>query len=262
MTFGDGSVAEPDAYPAGEATGRGGMADLSPAAAERIRRFMADSTVRGGASPADVADLYLAPEILDDANATPYLDRRYVHGEMPADWRELQDRLSAAYLEGRPTDTADTVLTRALAMDDAIRAPRSIFDDPDEDELLEADRTERMEDRDPMLGDLSETSRRAIEWHIVSEVLSYGIAPYRVMQLREGLRSDGDERALQYLDLPFELGDRPVDWDALRDRALMARARLELFGADPTAAFVNADTAHPGMEISELLTILEDRDLR
>ncbi|MFN8634436.1 MAG: hypothetical protein U0893_11320 [Chloroflexota bacterium] len=238
------------------------LADLSQEASERIRRFMADSTVRGGASPADVADLYLAQEILDDANATAYLDRRFVHGQVPDDWRELQDRLSTAYLDSRQAMTADALLSRARDLDMAYRAPRSIFDDPDEDELLAEQQTERLEDRDPNLADLIDVSRQAIERHIVSEVLCYGVAPYKVMQLREGLRTDGDERALQYLDLPFELGDRPADWDALRDRALMARARLESLGIDPAAAFVNADATHAGIETSELLAILEERDPR
>jgi hypothetical protein len=239
------------------------MTDLAPPAADRIRRFMAESTVRGGASPAEVADLYTSAEIVEDPGATAYLDRRFVHGEVLADWRELQDRLSAVYLEGRQTASAEGLLARALDDADSSRAPRSIFDDPDEDELLALDeQTERMDGRDPNLTDLVDVSRHAIERHIVSEVLCYGVAPYKVMQLREGLRVDGDERALQYLDLPFELGDRPADWDALRDRALMARARLERLGIDPADAYANADASHPDVDARELLDIVEERDPR
>mgnify|MGYP001379564184 CR=1 FL=1 len=38
-------------------------------------------------------------------------------------------------------------------------------------------------------------------------------------------------------DLFDDLSDRPADWDGLRDRALMVRARLERRGIDPAAAF-------------------------
>src|ERR687885_622661 len=66
---GDSAAESNDAAPRG-------MDDLSSAATERIHRFMAESTVRGGASPADVADLYTSQEIVDDDHATAYLDRR------------------------------------------------------------------------------------------------------------------------------------------------------------------------------------------
>jgi hypothetical protein len=236
--------------------------DLAPAAADRIRLFMAESTVRGGASPADVADLYTSQEIVDDDEATAYLDRRFVHGEVPNDWRAFQDRLSSAYLDGRPGTSAETLLADLDLFDARQNAARSIFDDPDEDELLEELRTLRIDDRDPHLTDLSDVSRRAIERYIVSEVLSYGIAPYKVMELREGLRTDGDDRALQYLDLPFELGDRPADWDQLRDRALMVRARLERRGIDPGDAYGQVDVSNPNAEASELLTLLDERETR
>jgi hypothetical protein len=239
-----------------------GIDDLAPAAVDRIRRFMAESTVRGGASPADVADLYTSQEIVDDDEATAYLDRRFVHGENLEDWRELQDRLSSAYLDGMPGTTAGLLLDNVTMLAARQRANRSIFDDPDEDELLEELQTERIEGRDPLLADLSETSRRAIERYIVSDVLYYGIAPYRVMELREGLRTDGDDRALQYLDLPFELGDRPTDWDRLRDHALMVRARLERRGIDPGDAYGQLDVGNPTAQATELLVLLDQYEPR
>jgi len=238
------------------------MDDLSSAAADRIQHFMADSTVRGGASPADVADLYTSQEIVDDDEATAYLDRRFVHGEVLADWRSFQDQLSGAYLDAPPGTTGEGLLERVRHFEDLLRRPRSIFDDPDEDEILDEDLGERMEDRDPRLADLTEAGRRAVERHIISEVLCYGVAPYKVMQLREALRTDGDERALQYLDLPFELGDRPVDWDGLRDRALMVRSHLEGIGVDPADTYGQVETTHPNAEAAELLTLLEERDPR
>jgi hypothetical protein len=224
---------------------------------------MADSTVRGGASPGDVAGLYTSQEIVDDDHATTYLDRRFVHGEMPADWRSFQDDLSNAYLDGRPGVSGEALLARVRDQAERHLSGRSIFDDPDDlDEEVDEYDTSRMEDRDPNLSDLDPTSRRAIERYIVSDVLCYGVAPYRVMQLREEFRAAGDDRALQYLDLPFELGDRPVDWDGLRDRSLMLRARLESIGVDPSDAYAQADNAQPDLEADELLREIEDRDRR
>jgi len=235
------------------------LEDLSPAAADRIRQFMADSTVRGGASPSDVANLYTSHEIMADDQATAYLDRRFVHGDVPQDWRDLQDQLSLAHFAGSPNESADNLLGRVDRVNERARVPRSIFDDPDEDELEEEERELRIEDRDPTLSDLGDDGRRSIERHIVSEVLCYGVAPYKVMQLREDLRVAGDERSLQYLDLPFELGDRPADWDGLRDRALMARARLESRGIDPAEAYASADQAFPDVSAAQLLHLIEER---
>jgi len=239
-----------------------GIDDLALVAADRIRRFMAESTVRGGASPADVADLYTSQEIVDDDEATAYLDRRFVHGEVLCDWRGIQDRLSAVYLDSLPGTTAESLLANLDLLDARQNAARSIFDDPDEDELVDDLGTNRIDDRDPLLSDLSLLSRRAIERYILSDVLCYGVAPYRAMELREHLLSDGDDRALQYLDLPFELGNRPADWDQLRDRALMTRARLERLGVDPGNAYTQVDATNPTAEASELLIILDEQDQR
>jgi hypothetical protein len=251
-----------DAYESVSDAPQAGLNDLVPAAANRIRLFMAESIIRGGASPADVADLYTSQEIVDDDESTAYLDRRFVHGEVLSDWREFQDRLTSAYLDGRPGVGAEALLSDLELFDARRDVTRSIFDDPDEDELIEELRTVRIEDRDPLLSDLSHESRRAIERYILADVLSYGVAPIKVMSLREGLRSDGDERALQYLDLPFELGDRPTDWDRLRDRALMVRARLERLGVDSERAYAQVDMSHPDANASEMLTILEEQDQR
>ena len=241
---------------------RRGLDDLSPSASERIRRFMAESTVRGGSSPGDVAGLYTSHEIVDDDDATSYLDRRFVHGEVPADWRAFQDELSNAYLDGRPGVSSDALLARVREQNARHLSGRSIFDDPDDDEALDEYDTSRIEGRDPNLTDLDPVSRRSIERYIVSDVLCYGVAPYRVMQLREEFRAAGDERALQYLDLPFELGDRPADWDSLRDRSLMLRARLEGIGVDPSEAYAQADNLQPDLEADELLREIEEQDRR
>ena len=235
------------------------LSDLTAAASSRIRRFVADSTVKGGASPADVADLYTAAEIVGDDQATAYLDGRYVHGELPSDWRDLQDDLTAAYREAPRGLSGEALLARLERGQSPVQAPRSIFDDPDDLEDEPEDAGARMHERDPWLSDLTAEGRRSIERHVVAEVLGYGTPPVRMMQLRDTLGAAGDERALQYLDLPFERGDRPADWEDLRDRALRLRARMERCGWDSTELFSRAEVAHPELDARELLALLEER---
>lgn len=236
--------------------------DLSVEAAARIRRFMAEAIIKGGSTPAQVADLYLAQEVVADLLATEYLDRRFVHGEMPSCWRALQDALAEAHFGAPPAITAERLLALVDQCGPSERKPRSIFDDPedlDEHEDGDDDRAARLEERDPTLVDLTDDGRLSIERMVIADILCYGIAPYRVMELRERLRAAGDERALQYLDLPFELGDRPLDWDRLRDEALMLRAHYERRGVDSSEAYGRADGLHPEMPARELMTLLEDQ---
>ena len=238
------------------------LGDLSAAAAARIRRFMADAIIKGGSTPSEVADLYMAQEVVADVLATEYLDRRFVHGEMPSDWRSLQDALAEAHFGSPPSITAEKLLALVERSGQSERKPRSIFDDPEDlDEYEDGDdgRAARLEERDPSLSDLTDDGRQSIERMVISDVLCYGIAPYRVMELRERLRAAGDERSLQYLDLPFELGDRPPDWDRLRDEALMLRAHFERRGVDSSAAYSRADGLHPDASARDLMTLLEDQ---
>ncbi|MDP8924222.1 MAG: hypothetical protein M3O34_15270 [Chloroflexota bacterium] len=237
------------------------LGDLSVAAAARIRLFLAEGIIKGGSTPAEVADLYLAQEIVLDALATEYLDRRFVHGEVPGDWRALQDALVEAHFGSPPTITAEKLLALVERSGRSERKPRSIFDDPEDLDEYEDDddRATRLEERDPTLGDLTDDGRQSIERMVIADVLCYGIAPYRLMELRERLRAAGDERSLQYLDLPFELGGRPPDWDRLRDEALMLRAHIERRGVDPAEAYARADGLHPDASAHDLMTLIEDQ---
>jgi hypothetical protein len=234
------------------------LADLSDAAANRVRRFLAESVINGGASPADVADLYTAPEIVADERATSYLDRRYVQGQVPSDWRDLQDDLTTAHFGSPPGSSAGQLLARVEESRGVTRPPRSIFDDPDLDDDVD-DRAPRLADRDPTLADLDDDGRQVIERHVVAEVMAYGVPPARTMELRAWLHAAGDERSLQYLDLPYDRGERPADWDELRDRALRLRAVLEARGQDPTEVFTQAQAANPHLDAPDLLTLLEEQ---
>ncbi|MCC6176574.1 MAG: hypothetical protein IT305_14800 [Chloroflexi bacterium] len=246
----------------GERRHETGLVDLSPAASGRIRLFLATAIIRGGASPADIADLCTSPEIVDDRAATEYLDRRFVHGEVPHDWRDLQDHLATTYETAPPGTTTEELLARVHQQVSRARTQRSIFDDPEEEEVEEVDRLERMEGQTPRLLELTAEGRHSIERYVVADVLCYGVAPYRVMEMRADLSAAGDDRALQYLDLPWELGDRPADWNALRDRALMLRARLEARGIDPADAYSSANGEYPDLEAGEILSLLEERSTR
>ncbi len=230
---------------------------LSPAATETVRRFIAASTAKGGASPADVADLYTTPSVVGDHRATRYLDRRFVDGEMPADWRLLQDQLTEAQLDLAVGASGDELLAKLDQNVAARERRRSIFDDPDDLDEAEEDRNARLEHAAPTLDDLDVSSRVAVERQIIAEVLHYGIPPVEKMQLREELAATGDERSLQYLDLPFELAALPEDWEELRDHALRVRSVLESRGDDPSAALTRAVSARPDLAGRELLTLLE-----
>jgi hypothetical protein len=232
------------------------LVDLAPDAVSRIRLFMAERSVKGGASPADIADLYMAPAIADDALATRYLDRQFVSLEVLADWRELQDRVSAAFAHLPIGATPIEVLTVLDAEETSERRERSIFDDPDEDE---DDYFQALLDRDPALGDLSDSSRRAIERIIVHEALANGLPPVRFMELRESLDAIGDERALQYLNLPYDRGERPTDWDDLRDRSLRIRQRSDSRDFEPLEVLLELEQQFPDLEATGLLRLLDRR---
>jgi hypothetical protein len=232
------------------------LVDLAPEAVARIRLFMAERSVKGGASPADIADLYTSPAIAEDALATRYLDRQFVDLEVLVDWRALQDRVSAAFSRLPMGATASEVLAGLDAEDYMEHRERSIFDDPDEDE---EDRYQAFTTGDPALIDLSSASRRAVERIIVHEALANGLPPVRFMELRESFDAIGDERALQYLNLPYERGERPADWDELRDTALRIRQRSDSREFEPLEVLLELEIQFPDLEAAALLRLLNRR---
>lgn len=234
---------------------RPGLADLAPAAAERIRLFLAGWALRGGASPAEIAALYTAPEIVADPLATRYLDRRFVDQEPLADWRSLLDRISSVLPGLSVSATAVEVLVAMDAAEALDQPQRSIFDDPDDEDI---ERAQRLTDRNPTLLDLTDEARAGIERLIVREILEHGLPPIRFMELREHLLAIGDERALQYLDLAFEEGRLP-DWEALRDRALVVRKRFDQTQQDVVTVLLELEALHPGADAETLLRLLEAR---
>jgi hypothetical protein len=232
------------------------LADLAPEAVARIRLFMAERSVKGGASPADIASLYTSPAVVEDALATRYLDRQFVDLEVLSDWRALQDRVSAAFSRLATGATAAEVLAGLDAEDHLEHRERSIFDDPDDEE---DDLYQLLQDRDPSLIDLSSASRRAIERLIVHEALANGLPPIRFMELRDSFDAIGDERALQYLDLPYDRGERPADWDELRDTSLRIRQRSDSRDFEPIEVLLELEVQFPDMDQAGLLRLLNRR---
>jgi hypothetical protein len=232
------------------------LVDLAPEAVARIRLFMAERSVKGGASPADIAGLYTSPGIADDALATRYLDRQFVDLEVLSDWRALQDRVSAAFSRLPMGATAAEVLAGLDVEDYMEHRERSIFDDPDE---AEEDRYQAFIIGDPGLIDLSDASRRAVERIIVHEALANGLPPIRFMELRESFDAIGDERALQYLNLPYERGERPTDWEELRDTALRIRQRSDSRDFEPLEVLIELEIQFPDLEAAALLRLLNQR---
>lgn len=236
-----------------------GLADLAPEAVARIRLFLAERAVKGGSSPADIAALYTSPAIVDDARATRYLDRQFVDLEILTDWRSLQDRVSAA-LARLPIGASSAEVLAGLDAEDYFeQRERSIFDDPDEDEDGEDDLYQAIQDRDPGLADLASASRRAVERIIVHEALANGLPPARFMELRDSFDAMGDMRALQYMDLPYDRGERPADWDELRDQAQRVRQRSDSRDLDPLSVYIDLESQFPDLAAAAVLRLVSQR---
>jgi hypothetical protein len=107
--------------------------------------------------------------------------------------------------------------------------------------------------------DLSSASRRVIERLIVHEALANGLPPIRFMELRDSFDAIGDERALQYLDLPYDRGERPADWDELRDTSLRIRQRSDSRDFEPIEVLLELEVQFPDMDQAGLLRLLNRR---
>jgi len=64
--------------------------DLSPTAQEAIQRFVIEERLERGLAPVALMELYRALALDGDERARQYLDRVYVEGDLPPEWRELQ----------------------------------------------------------------------------------------------------------------------------------------------------------------------------
>src|SRR5438105_5953487 len=67
------------------------LEDLSPEASGRIVRHIVTSTLEHGVAPNAVVALYA--DLAGEAAAVRYADRRFMLREVPADWRDVENRV-------------------------------------------------------------------------------------------------------------------------------------------------------------------------
>src|SRR5918994_452174 len=131
--------------------------DLSPEASGLIVRYIVTSTLERGVAPTAVVALYA--DLAGDEQAVRYADRRFMLREVPPEWHAIENRvldleasahdrgldLAAAWRRATSValDTLDPFeqLARLAGMPagNASRRERSIFDDPDDLDALEAE---------------------------------------------------------------------------------------------------------------------------
>jgi hypothetical protein len=277
----DPSPAEEDALtPVGP---QPALVNLRPEAASRIVHFIVTSTLQRGLAPTAVVALYA--DLAGDEHAVRYADQRFILRQVPADWREVENRTleleDSARLRGLDLAAAWRRATSvAMRGEDALeqlarlagvpaRRPhspqRSIFDDPDDLDALEneadyeVDLRARLEDHPPDLVDLTDSSQRRIRRFAIEERLEHGLPPVELLDLYRNLEQDDDQRAKQYLDRVFVDREPPGDWLDLQDEAGRVVDVAEGRGRDAGHMYADLLRASPGMEPLAALHLLLER---
>src|SRR5438067_11439745 len=155
-----------------------GLEDLSPESSGRIVRYIVTSALEHGVAPNAVVALYA--DLAGDELAVRYADRRFMLREIPADWRDVENRvvdleetarergldLAAAWRRATGVamhgqDALEQLARLAGVSNPSSQRQRSIFDDPDnldeleDDEDSSAAQHDRLTDRAPDLFDLA-----------------------------------------------------------------------------------------------------------
>src|SRR5216684_4713831 len=147
------------------------LEDLSPESSGRIVRHIVTSSLEHGVAPTAVVALYA--DLAGDELAVRYADRRFMLREVPADWREVENRVADLELGARERgldlaaawrrasgvamhgqDAIEQLTRLAGVRSQAAQRRRSIFDDPEDLDALEDEDTfatyhERLTDRLP-----------------------------------------------------------------------------------------------------------------
>ncbi len=271
---GDGAEAAPSAEPAPT------LAGLAPVACSRIVHYIVTSTLERGVAPAAVAALYA--DLSDDERATRYVDQRFRLKHLPVDWRAVEDRvldleetarqrgtdLSAAWRRAadvamRGDDPLEQLARLAGVRGGPARAERSIFDDPEDLDALEAEEgplaRAALVDRLPDLADLALEAQERIRRYAVEERLEYGLAPAELLELYRGFEQAEDDRARQYLDRVFVQRDPPADWLDVQREALRVRDLAERRGQDAGRLYAAIRRAYEGVEALTALRLVAER---
>jgi hypothetical protein len=263
------------------------LGDLSPDAAGLIVRYIVTSTLERGVAPTAVVALYA--DLAGEVAAVRYADRRFMLREIPPDWREIENRvadLEASALERgldlaaawrRATSVAmhgqDPLeqLARLAGVSRAgassVRTERSIFDDPEDLDELEAEegydaQYERLGDRLPELFDLALEAQSRIRRFAIEERLEHGLPPVELIDLYRGLEINGDQRAQQYLDRVYVDREPPADWQEIQTQAGRLVEMAEARGRDAGRLFADLLRASPELEPMTALRLLMERLLR
>jgi hypothetical protein len=262
------------------------LSDLAAYSRNRVRRFIIQSALFGGATGEMVAGLYA--DLADDEGAGRYLDARFLLRRIPPDWRLAEDavldladaarergvdlaavwRRAEAIATEQPEEDPMDALARLAGVEVQRRPARSMFDDPEDLDAYD-DGDEDLDllapfppGRLPGLRDLSVRAQEAIRLYVVEDRLERGLAPVTLMELYRGLDNEGDERGRQYLDRVFVDGEIPNDW---REVQVAADEVFELAtrrGRDPGRLFAEARRGRGGLAALEILTSLRDQLLR
>jgi hypothetical protein len=262
------------------------LVDLSPEASGRIVRYIVTSTLEHGVAPNAVVALYA--DLAGEDDAVRYADRRFMLREMPDDWRDVENRVVdlEATAHDRGLDLAAAwrrATSVAMAGQDALeqlarlagvthgsssqRTARSIFDDPDDLDELEAEDDinqilERMSERPPELLDLAVDAQTRIRRFAIEERLEHGLPPVELIDLYRGFEIGGDQRAQQYLDRVYVDREPPLDWVELQSEAGRLVDMAEARGRDAGRLFADLLRTSPALEPITAMHLLMERLLK
>jgi hypothetical protein len=258
--------------------------DLTPEASGRIVRYIVTSTLEHGVAPTAVVALYA--DLAGDELAVRYADRRFMLREVPADWRDVENRvvdleqsardrgldLAAAWRRATSVamhgqDALEQLARLAGVSSAASQRQRSIFDDPEDLEAYDDDATaealyERLSDRAPDLVDLSADAQQRIRRFAIEERLEHGLPPVELLDLYRSLDVVGDGRAQQYLDRVYVEREPPADWIDLQSDAGRLVDLAEARGRDAGRLFADLLRTSPNLEPVTALRLLLERLLR
>jgi hypothetical protein len=260
------------------------LPDLSPEANGLIVRYIVTSTLEHGVAPNAVVALYA--DLAGEEAATRYADRRFMLREVPADWRDIENRvvdleasarergldLAAAWRRATGVavpgqDPLEQLARLAGVRSGSTSRPRSIFDDPEDLDALEAEDDpeavyERMGDRLPELLDLSPDSQSRVRRFAIEERLEHGLPPVELLDLYRGFEVNGDERAQQYLDRIYVTREPPPDWLDIQSEAGRLVDMAEARGRDAGRLFADLLRTSPALEPMTAMRLLMERLLR
>src|ERR1700682_2193606 len=258
------------------------LEDLSPESSGRIVRYIVTSSLERGVAPTAVIALYA--DLAGDELAVRYADRRFMLREVPADWREVENRvvdleetarergldLAAAWRRASGVAMHGQDALEQLARLAGVRHPgaqkqRSIFDDPEDLDALEDEEErfdafhDRLADREPDLFDLGDEAQRRIRRFAIEERLEHGLAPVELIDLYRELDVAGDLRAQQYLDRVYVDRTPPADWLDVQSEAGRIVDLAEARDRDAGRLFADLLRTSPGLDPLTALRLLLER---